>query len=130
MLDTLAALFRSLLIFFAIAAALGIIGMLLLDRRLRQLNIPEGSSFRETLQRVPFSLVLVLDLLDFGLDIFAAPILWLWLGRYNLRSLRQVSLVEAVIPGTQIIPMLTASWLAIRLFDPAAREPSQPSSDH
>lgn len=125
----MAEFFRTFLIIIACAAGLGLIGMLLLDRRLRQLDIPEGASFRETLQRVPFGLVVVLDLLDLGLDIFAAPIVWVWLGRYNLRVLRQVSMVEAVIPFTQVIPTLTACWLAIRWFDPAMRQPSIASSD-
>ncbi|HEY1013955.1 MAG TPA: hypothetical protein VGE07_14685 [Herpetosiphonaceae bacterium] len=125
----MAEFFRTFLIVIGVAAALGLVGMFLLDRRLRALKIPEGASFRETLQRVPFGLVVVLDLLDLGLDIFAAPIVWVWLGRYNLRVLRQVSLVEALIPFTQVIPTLTAAWLAVRWFDPAMRQPTISSSD-
>jgi hypothetical protein len=112
---------RVVAIIAGVAAVLGLIGVALIYRRLKRLNIPEQATFRETLQRVPFSVVLVLDLLDLGFDFLAAPLVWVLLGRFNLGALRRVSVVEALIPGTQFIPTLTASWLAVRWFDPAMR---------
>jgi hypothetical protein len=45
-------------------------------RRLKRLRIPPGADFLTTLRHVPLTLVLFLDLLDFGLDFFSAPIAW------------------------------------------------------
>lgn len=123
----MADILRVLAIIAGVAAVLGLIGVALIYRSLKRLNVPDDASFRETLQRVPFGLVLVLDLLDLGFDFLAAPMVWLLLGRFNLGALRRVSVVEAIIPGTQFIPTLTASWLAVRLFDPAMRSFDAPN---
>ncbi|MGH2537644.1 MAG: hypothetical protein ACRDHL_09650 [Candidatus Promineifilaceae bacterium] len=88
--------------------------LLILVRQVRALNIPEGAGFTETLLYTPFLLVVALDLLDFGLDFLAAPVSWLLLDRLGLKGLRGVTTVEALIPFTQVIPALTASWLAVR----------------
>jgi hypothetical protein len=126
----MADILRVLAIIAGVAAALGLIGVALIYRRLKRLNIPEQATFRETLQRVPFSVVLVLDLLDLGFDFLAAPLVWVLLGRFNLGALRRVSVIEALIPGTQFIPTLTASWLAVRWFDPAMRSFDAPDSEN
>jgi hypothetical protein len=52
------------------------------------------------------------------LDILAAPVVWVVLDRLGLRALRNVSAIEALIPFTQPIPTLTASWIWVRLFGP------------
>jgi hypothetical protein len=96
-------LLAALLFFFAV-------------RKLRRINIPPGAGFGETLLYTPFSLVLFIDLLDWGLDILAAPITWIVLDRLGLRALRNVSTVEALIPFTQPIPTLTLAWIWVRLF--------------
>ena len=98
------------------AATLGLVGLLLIHRSLRRLRVPPEAGFATTLRHVPLSLVLVLDLLDLGLDIFAAPIVWLTLSRYNLHALRNVAAVEAIVPFTQPIPTLTVAWFAVRLL--------------
>ena len=85
-------------------------------RHLRRLNIPPDATFGETLLYTPFVLVVFIDLLDWGLDIFAAPITWIILDRLGLRALRNVSAVEALIPFTQPIPTLTLSWIWVRFF--------------
>ncbi len=85
-------------------------------RRLRQLDIPDDATLSETLHIVPISLVVALDILDLGLDIFAAPIVWLTLDWLGLRSLRNISAVEALIPFTGPIPTMTLAWLAVRFF--------------
>ena len=85
-------------------------------RRLKRIRIPPGADFVTTLRHVPLPLVLFLDLLDFGLDFFSAPIAWVILGRLGLQSLRGVTVVEEIIPGTQFLPTMTAAWFAARLL--------------
>lgn len=105
-----------------VAASMGVslvlaaILFLLVIRRLRRLNVPPDAGFGETLLYVPFLLVLFIDLLDWGLDVLSAPIMWVLLDRLGLRALRNVSTVEALIPFTQFIPTLTLSWLWVRFF--------------
>ncbi len=98
------------------AVLLGIIGLLLIHRSLARLQVPPNAGFATTLRIVPLSLVIVLDLLDLGLDIFAAPIVWLLLSRYRLQALRNVAAVEALVPFTQVVPTLTFAWLAVRML--------------
>jgi ABC-type Na+ efflux pump permease subunit len=102
----------AMLISLALAAAL----LALTYRRLKQLRIPPGADFFTTLRRVPLTLVLFLDLLDFGLDFFSVPVAWVVLSRLGLQSLRGVTVVEEIIPGTQFLPTMTAAWLAARLL--------------
>jgi hypothetical protein len=80
-------------------------------RRLKRVRIPPGADFFTALRHVPFSLVLILDLLDFGLDFLGAPVSWIILSHFGLESLRGVAVVEGLIPGTQFIPTLTGAWL-------------------
>ncbi len=85
-------------------------------RRLKCIRIPPGADFVTTLRHVPLTMVLFLDLLDFGLDFFSAPIAWVILGKLDLQSLRGVTVVEEIIPGTQFLPTMTAAWFAARLL--------------
>ncbi len=85
-------------------------------RSLRRINIPENLSFVEALQWTPLPVVILLDLLDFVFDIFAAPITWVLLGKIGLSPLRTVTAAEAVIPGTQLIPTMTLAWLGVRVL--------------
>jgi hypothetical protein len=64
---------------------------------------------------IPIALPIVLDLLDFGLDILAMPVSWLILDRLGLRGLRNKAAIEALIPFTQPIPVFTLGWLVARL---------------
>ncbi|MDX1662235.1 MAG: hypothetical protein R3272_00475 [Candidatus Promineifilaceae bacterium] len=89
---------------------------LLVIRHLKEIEVPPDASFGETLQVTPFLLVVFIDLLDWGLDILAAPVAWVVLDRLGLRALRNVSTVEALIPFTQPIPTLTLSWFWVRIF--------------
>jgi hypothetical protein len=104
-----------------LAAILGIsllLGLLLLAiavRQMRHIDVPPGATFGETLHYTPLLVVLGIDLLDFALDILAAPVTWVLLDRMGLKALRDVSAVEAVIPGTQPIPLLTAAWIFVRV---------------
>jgi hypothetical protein len=92
-------------------------------RQLRRIHIPAGADFTETLRRTPLLLVMGLDLLDLSLDFLSAPIAWIILDRLGLKALRGISVVQAAVPGTQMVPMMTLTWLAVRLF--GARIPKQ-----
>ena len=83
-------------------------------RRLRQIDIPPDADFNETLLLTPLIAVLAIDLLDLGLDMLAAPVVWILLDRLGLKALRNVAAVEALLPFTQPIPTLTVCWLAVR----------------
>lgn len=99
-----------------VSLALAAVLFIAVIRKLRRLNVPPDAGFGETLLYVPFLLVLFIDLLDWGLDVLSAPVSWVLLDRLGLRSLRNVSTVEALIPFTQFIPTLTLSWIWVRVF--------------
>jgi hypothetical protein len=65
---------------------------------------------------IPLPMVILLDLLDFSLDIFAAPVSWVVLERLGLPALRNKAAIEALIPFTQPIPVFTVAWIAARLL--------------
>jgi hypothetical protein len=105
-----------LLVAMGVALAIAVVGLALLWRSIRRLNVPADAGFFETMRYVPFALMVVLDLLDFGLDIFAAPVSWIVLDRLGLRGLRNKAAIEALIPFTQPIPTFTLSWVGTRVF--------------
>ena len=77
----------------------------------------ESSYQRERVSSPPI-VVILLDLLDMSLDFLSAPIAWTLLGHLGLSPLRGVTVVESLIPGTQLLPTMTASWIISRLFLP------------
>ena len=99
-----------------ISALVGIILLLVSAHRLRKLNIPPNATFTQTLHYTPLMVVVAIDLLDLGLDVLAAPLSWAILDRLGLKALRGVASVEALIPGTQLIPTLTLCWFGVRIF--------------
>lgn len=105
-----------LLIAMGVALAIAVLGLALIWRQVRRLNVPPNAGFFDTMRYVPLTLVILLDLLDFGLDIFAAPVSWIVLDRLGLRGLRNKAAIEALIPFTQPIPTFTLGWVAARLF--------------
>lgn len=120
MIQELPELKQMIVIFLGLASASLVAAVILglfAYRRLRTLRLPADADFAATLRAVPLSLVLLLDLLDFALDIFAAPVAWVLLGRLGLRGLRGVTVVEELIPGTQLLPTMTGAWLLVRLYD-------------
>jgi hypothetical protein len=88
-----------------------------LARGIRRLRIPPDADFFTTMRHIPLALVIALDLLDFGLDIFSAPIIWIALDRMGLYNLRNKATIEAIIPFTNVIPTFTVSWFAARLLN-------------
>jgi hypothetical protein len=100
----------------AISFVLAMVLFFLVIRRLKRMDVPPGAGFAETLLYTPFLLVVFIDLLDFGLDILAAPFTWVILDRLGLRALRGFASFEALLPFTQFIPTMTLAWFAARLF--------------
>jgi len=85
-------------------------------RKLRRIRLPPDADFFTAVRAVPLSLVVGIDLLDLGLDVFSAPIIWFILRRSGLQALRKTAVIEALIPFSAPIPTLTLAWFAARLF--------------
>jgi len=96
---------------------IGLVGLFALTRSIRRLRVPPSADFFTTMRYIPLPLVILLDLLDFGLDIFSAPIIWIALDRMGLPNLRNKATIEALIPFTNVIPTFTVSWFAARLLN-------------
>lgn len=103
------------LILMGISTALGLLLMGWVLWRIKRIELPPNADFQTALRKTPFLVVLVLDLLDLGLDFFSAPISWVLLGKLGLSPLRKVTMVESIIPGTQALPTMTIAWLLMRL---------------
>lgn len=106
-----------LLVAMGVALVVAVVGLALVWRSVKRLRVPPGAGFFATMRYVPLRLVVLLDLLDFGLDIFAAPVSWLVLDRLGLKGLRNKAAIEALIPFTQPIPTFTLGWLAARYMN-------------
>jgi hypothetical protein len=104
-------------IVMGVCVVIALIGLLALVRSIRRLRIPPSADFFTTMRHIPLPLVILLDLLDFGLDIFSAPIIWIVLSRMGLPNLRNKATIEALIPLTNVIPTFTVSWFAARLLN-------------
>jgi hypothetical protein len=113
---------RTLLIISGVSLVLATLLGIWVWHRVKRLRLPDDATFVEAMRLTPFSVVLFLDLLDLGLDIFAAPVGWFILGRLGLRQLRGATMLEAVIPGTQFLPTMTTAWVLVRLFGPRLDE--------
>lgn len=106
-----------LLSLLVIGVVLGLLVLALVWRKLSRIRVPANADFFTTIRAVPLGLVVGLDLLDLGLDIFATPIVWFVLSRFKLQALRNVAAVEALVPFTQPVPTLTIAWLAARALN-------------
>ncbi|MBX7074159.1 MAG: hypothetical protein K1X71_13525 [Pirellulales bacterium] len=120
-----------LLAMAGVAAITSAVLLAVMIRRMRKLSIPPEAGFWDTLRRVPLGFVVALDLMDFGLDIFAAPVIWFVLKHAKLEPLRNVAVIEALIPGTQFLPTLTLAWAAARALPPGMEPgwPTRPDPD-
>ena len=99
-----------------VAVVLAAVILVVAVRKLRKIRLPPDADFFTAVRAVPLSLVVGLDLLDLGLDVFSTPIIWFLLNRTGLQALRNVASFEALIPITGPIPTLTLAWIAARLF--------------
>ncbi|MBC8162220.1 MAG: hypothetical protein H7Z42_13495 [Roseiflexaceae bacterium] len=93
---------------------IALIGLTLLVRSIRRLEVPHDTDFFTTMRLIPLALVVLLDMLDFGMDVFAAPLVWLFLDRMGLQSLRNKAVIESLIPFSGPIPTFTLAWIAAR----------------
>jgi hypothetical protein len=94
----------------------------------RRINLPPDADTLTALRMTPLSVVVLLDLLDLSLDFLGAPVAWVILGRLGLGPLRGVTVIESIIPGTQLIPTMTIAWVLARWLRPAAREAILPGT--
>ncbi len=103
---------------FGVVAIAGVIGAVLLlvnaSQQIAHLEVPEGADFFETLQHIPITVPIALDLLDLAFDIFAAPISWFVLELLGLQSLQGVTVIEGLLPGTGFLPTMTIAWFIAR----------------
>jgi len=100
----------------SVALILAILLLAIIIIQVRRIQVPPGAGFAETLLYTPLLVVLFLDVLDLALDFLSAPIAWVVLDRLGLKGLRGVATVESLIPFTQAIPVMTLSWIGVRLF--------------
>jgi hypothetical protein len=82
--------------------------------RIRRSDLAPNADFLTALRATPLVVVIVLDLLDFSLDIFSAPITWILLSYLKLAPLRMIAVVKDLIPVTNFIPLMTLAWLYAR----------------
>ena len=101
----------------AVALVLATVVLFYAVRKLRRIRLPPDADFFTAVRAVPLSLVVGLDLLDLGLEMFSAPIIWVLLNRTGLQALRNTAAIEALIPVTGPIPTMTLAWFAARLFN-------------
>ena len=111
--QTIALAFIALVV-IVIAAVAGLIYLAI--RELEDLEIPQDADFFETLRIIPITVPIALDLLDLAFDVFAAPIAWFILDLLGLEALKTVTVVEGLVPGTQILPTMTLAWVLARIM--------------
>jgi len=83
--------------------------------RIKRIQLPPDADFLMALRATPLAVVILLDLLDFSLDFLSAPLAWTILSYLGLQPLRGVTVVESLIPGTQLLPTMTVAWVIARL---------------
>lgn len=101
-----------------IAASLGLAVLFLIwvIWRVKRIHLPPDANFLTALLATPLPVVILLDLLDLSLDFLSAPFAWAILGYLGLKPLRGVTMVESLIPGTQVLPTMTVAWIAARIL--------------
>lgn len=99
------------------SAVAGAIALLVLaSYQIADIDVPQDADFFGTLQAIPITVPLALDLLDMAFDIFSAPISWIILEMLGLQKLQAITIFEGLIPGTQLIPTMSAAWVIARIM--------------
>ena len=114
-------LLYALLGMLAVGLLLSLLVMGYIVWRIKRIKLPPDADFLTALRLTPLAVVILLDLLDFSLDFLSAPLAWVILGYLGLEPLRGVTLVEGLIPGTQLLPTMTVAWIVARLAGPQMR---------
>jgi len=119
--------FKILGIVIGVAFVLAIILLVWVFARIRRIHLPPNADFFTALRHTPLSVAILIDLLDLSLDFLSAPFAWVILDRLGLKPLRGISVVESLIPGTQLIPTMTAAWVLARILrNPPQIPPEMP----
>jgi hypothetical protein len=84
--------------------------------QVKKINLPADADFMTALRATPLVIVVLLDLLDLTFNFMSAPISWVILTYLGLQPLRGVTIVEDILPGTELIPTMTAAWIMARVF--------------
>jgi hypothetical protein len=110
---------RELLIILAALFLVSITVSLLLAAfivwRIKKINLPPDADPVTALRMTPLPVVIVLDVLDLSMDFLSAPVAWTILTYLGLHPLRMAAAVVGLIPGTQLLPMMTIAWIFARL---------------
>lgn len=109
-------IFYTVLALVGVGAALSLVLFFWVWLRIKRIQLPPDAGMLTALRATPLSIVILLDLLDLGLDFLSAPFAWAILGHFGLLPLRAVTLAAALIPGTQFLPTMTGAWLIARLI--------------
>lgn len=115
-------LLYTLLTFSAIGLGLTLFVLGWVIWRVRRIQLPQEAGFFTALRATPLVVVILLDLLDMSLDFLSAPIAWTLLSHLGLSPLIGVTVVESLIPGTQLLPTMSIFWVISRLFPPEATD--------
>lgn len=111
---------RELLYLFLIVISIGLVLSLILlvwvIWKVKRINLPADAGPISALLATPLGVVVLLDLLDLTLDFLAAPLAWTLLTYLGLRPLRGVTLLWVLIPGTQVLPIMSVSWVFVRMM--------------
>ncbi|MDM8528881.1 hypothetical protein QUF58_11830 [Anaerolineales bacterium HSG24] len=84
--------------------------------QIKKIDLPPNADFKTALLSTPLVVVILLDLLDVGLNFMSAPVGWTILTYLGLHPLRGVAVVEGFLPGTEALPTMTVAWIGVRLF--------------
>ena len=101
-------------VLLGLAIALAVALLVWIVVRIRRIDLSPNADFMTALRATPLAVVIVLDLLDFALDIFSAPISWVLLSYLGLAPLRPVAVIKDLIPFTNFVPVMTLAWLYAR----------------
>lgn len=103
-----------IVVIFGVVLGLAFLMFLWVIWRVKRIDLPENADFFMALRATPLSVVILLDLLDFGLDFLSAPVAWVLLNKLGLKPLRTITVIEGLLPGTHLLPTLTLCWIIAR----------------
>jgi hypothetical protein len=109
-------LFYVIFIVISVGLVLSLILLVWAIWRVKRINLPPDSDPITALLATPLGIVILLDLLDLTLDFLAAPLAWSLLSYLGLRPLRGITVLWVLIPGTQVLPIMSLSWIFVRLM--------------
>ena len=107
-----------LLMAIGLSILLGLVWLWVVVRLIRRATVDRDPETLAAVQALPLPLALGIDAIDLGLDFLGAPVAWLAvteaarrLEAPELKRLRGLTLLESLIPGTQLIPVMTITWI-------------------